>query len=101
MVRAMKSRTLALMLAATPALALGGCKKESKPAQGSGSDPGLTQVEPPKARPSQQPQPQLPALDLPDDPKRADKVALGHQLFFDQRLSGGNDRSCYSCHQNE
>ena len=93
MVRAMK-RTLVIVLAAA---AFGGCKnKESdKPATGSGS------AEPPKTRPSQLPQPQLPALELPPDPKRAEKVALGHALFFDQRLSGNNDRSCYSCHQNE
>ena len=42
--------------------------------------------------PSQQPLPQLPALELPDDPKRDEKIALGHALFFDKRLSG-NERS--------
>ncbi len=31
----------------------------------------------------------------------AAKVALGHQLFMDKRLSGDGSRSCYSCHQNE
>ena len=44
---------------------------------------------------------QMEKLALPDDPKRAEKIALGHVLFFDKRLSGANDRSCYSCHQNE
>lgn len=29
------------------------------------------------------------------------KVALGHQLYFDKRLSGDGTRSCYSCHVNE
>jgi len=29
------------------------------------------------------------------------KVALGHQLFFDARLSVDGSRSCYSCHMNE
>ena len=29
------------------------------------------------------------------------RVELGHALFFDKRLSANNDRSCYSCHQNE
>ena len=28
-------------------------------------------------------------------------MALGHQLFFDARLSVDGSRSCYSCHQNE
>src|SRR5687767_6335738 len=91
-------RTLVIVLAAA---AFGGCDKDSdkKPAAGSGT--AATPVEPPKTRPSQQPQPQLPDLDLPADPKRADRAALGHQLFFDQRLSGVNDRTCYSCHLNE
>ncbi len=92
-------RTLVIVLAAA---AFGGCKKdpEKKPA-GPGSGTAATPVEPANTRPSQQPQPQLPALELPADPKRAEKVKLGHALFFDKRLSGANDRSCYSCHLNE
>ena len=37
----------------------------------------------------------------PDNPQSAPKVALGHQLFFDKRLSVDGSRSCYSCHKNE
>jgi cytochrome c peroxidase len=102
MVRAMKTCTIAIAVLA--AAVAGGCKTKDKPSQqqqGSGSGQGTTPVEPPKARPSQQPQLQLPALELPDDPKRAEKIALGHQLFFDKRLSGKSDLSCYSCHLNE
>lgn len=33
-----------------------------------------------------------------DNPMAAEKVALGRQLFFDERLSGDGSRSCYSCH---
>ena len=83
------------------AAALVGCnKKKETPAQGSGSAPGSAQ---PTAapRPSQQPLPQLPALELPADAKRNEKIELGHALFFDKRLSASNDRSCYSCHTNE
>jgi cytochrome c peroxidase len=36
-----------------------------------------------------------------DNPQTDAKVALGHQLFFDKRLSADGSRSCYSCHQNE
>jgi cytochrome c peroxidase len=43
----------------------------------------------------------LPALELPADPKRAEKVSLGHALFFDKRLSVDGSRACYSCHLNE
>ena len=97
----MKSRTLVIGVAA---LALAGCKKEKQQAPGTGTGTatgtGAT-AEPTRPRPSQEPQPQMPALELPDDPKRKEKIALGHVLFFDKRLSGNNDRSCYSCHQNE
>jgi cytochrome c peroxidase len=41
--------------------------------------------------------PEVPA----DNPMTAEKVALGHALFMDKRLSGDGSRSCYSCHQNE
>jgi cytochrome c peroxidase len=34
----------------------------------------------------------------PDNPTSEAKVALGHQLFMDPRLSAGQRRSCASCH---
>ncbi len=34
----------------------------------------------------------------PDNPMTPEKVALGRQLFFDERLSIDGSRSCYSCH---
>ena len=34
----------------------------------------------------------------PDNPMTAEKVALGRQLFFDERLSVDGSKSCYSCH---
>jgi cytochrome c peroxidase len=88
---------LGLALVATAA----GCKKkEAKPAEPAGSGSAQAAA-PPATRPSQQPLPQMPPLDLPADPKRAEKVALGHQLFFDKRLSKDGDLACYSCHKNE
>jgi cytochrome c peroxidase len=36
-----------------------------------------------------------------ENPMSAEKVALGHALFMDKRLSVDGTRSCYSCHQNE
>ena len=39
------------------------------------------------------------AMQIPaDNPMTPEKVALGRQLFFDERLSGDGSRSCYSCH---
>jgi len=44
----------------------------------------------------------LGAVPVPDEnPLSEGKIALGHQLFFDSRLSVDGSRSCYSCHQNE
>lgn len=37
----------------------------------------------------------------PDNPMTRAKVELGHKLYYDQRLSGDESRSCYSCHLKE
>jgi cytochrome c peroxidase len=92
--------TLALMtIAATAA-----CKKDENKAggtAGTGKSTGGTKTVQPVNRPSQGTLLTMPPLTLPDDPKRAEKIALGHALFFDKRLSGDGSRACYSCHQNE
>ena len=36
-----------------------------------------------------------------DNPMTGPKVALGRQLYYDQRLSGDGNRSCYGCHLKE
>ncbi len=36
-----------------------------------------------------------------DNPQSDPKIELGHELFFDKRLSADRSLSCYSCHQNE
>ena len=74
-----------------------GCKKRDEPTPIAGGSAGSAAVTP-RPRPSQQPQAKLPPPSVADD---ARKVELGHILFFDQRLSGANDRACYSCHRNE
>jgi cytochrome c peroxidase len=91
-------KTLAFAVAA---LAAFGCKKGDSDKPGGGSGGGGTGPEPPKVRPSQGQLQAMPPLVLPEDPKRKEKAELGHVLFFDKRLSGGNDRACYSCHMNE
>ena len=38
-------------------------------------------------------------MPIPDDnPMSQAKIALGHKLYFDPRLSGDGQRSCYGCH---
>jgi cytochrome c peroxidase len=88
-------RRLAVALVLVSAAA--GCKnKDSR-----GSSGGSTGSAKPTVRPSQLQLPQLPPLQLADDAKRAEKIALGRALFFDKRLSANDDRACYSCHANE
>ncbi|MEJ7602763.1 MAG: cytochrome c peroxidase [Kofleriaceae bacterium] len=82
--------------------AAAGCgTKKSEPAAGSGSAPAGSGAMAPVQRYSELPGSALPAVELAEDPKRNEKIALGHALFFDKRLSGAADLSCYSCHQNE
>src|SRR6478736_9684175 len=39
------------------------------------------------------------AMSIPgDNPLTPEKVALGRQLFFDERLSIDGSKSCYACH---
>jgi cytochrome c peroxidase len=78
------------------AFALASCK--SKPTEETSEPPVQTaeKVELPPA-PAELPQLKIPA----DNPQTPAKIALGHQLFFDKRLSVDGTRSCYSCHQNE
>src|SRR5262245_2991220 len=92
----MKPLAVGLVLGTLVAHTACGSKKDEK---GGGGGSGTAAA--PVQRPSELPQPPLPKLEFPDDPKSKEKVELGHVLFFDQRLSGNNDRSCYSCHQNE
>ena len=95
-------RTLALVLAALAFAPIACGNKKSPGTEGSGSSGSATAtpVEPPQ-RLSQLPQMTMEKLALAEDAKRTEKIALGHALFFDKRLSGGADRACYSCHQNE
>lgn len=76
-----------------------GSKKSGDSGGGTGTGSGTTTEAQP--RPSSLPQLKMEKLVLPDDPKRAEKIALGNALFFDKRLSGSNDLACYDCHKNE
>lgn len=69
-------------------LSLHGCKREAELAEFRPEilpiPPQLTTYEP---------------MRIPEDNQMTpEKVALGRQLFFDERLSGDGSRSCYSCH---
>jgi len=91
-----------LIAIALAVAALAACKKtEQPPPPGSQQASGSAAPEAPAPRASQGPLPTLPPLQLAENPKREQLIAAGHVLFFDKRLSGANDRACYSCHMNE
>ncbi|HEY3580647.1 MAG TPA: cytochrome c peroxidase [Pyrinomonadaceae bacterium] len=59
--------------------------------------------QPGAVRPTPQPLPKQLATYEPmpipaDNPMSPEKIALGRQLFFDERLSVDGSKSCYSCH---
>src|SRR5688572_29866081 len=117
MLRAMKSCVVVLGL-----LAMVACQKKEPPSnepadvnarreaateagRAAGSAAAAAQVVAAQATPKAD-EMNLPAdfgkMKIPEDnPQSEDKIELGHQLFFDKRLSVDGSRSCYSCHTNE
>jgi len=91
-------RSLAAVTSIACAFCLASCK--SKPAEEKAAPPT---AEAPAEKAVLPPAPaEFPTMKIPaDNAQTPDKIALGHQLFFDARLSVDGTRSCYSCHQNE
>jgi cytochrome c peroxidase len=89
---------MAATLSIVFAVGLASCK--SKPVEEKAAPPA---PEPPAEKAALPPAPaDFPQMKIPEDnPQTPEKIALGHQLFFDARLSVDGSRSCYSCHQNE
>ena len=80
---------IALILLLAVVVFIAGCKKNRETAGGF-----TPEIQPlPQQLTTYEPM-QVPA----DNPLTPEKVALGRQLFFDERLSGDGSRSCYSCH---
>ena len=81
---------LALFLVGVSIILIAGCTKNANETAG-GFTPDIQPLPP-----------QLTTYEAmlipPDNPLTPEKVALGHQLFFDERLSVDGTRSCYSCH---
>ena len=111
------SRPQALVLfAAVAALPLLGCggDKAGQPAQGNaGATAGPVAAAPPAKKKASRPMPSaatvldaakkyfspLPArAESASNPTTPEKIALGRQLYYDPRLSKGQDVSCNTCH---
>jgi cytochrome c peroxidase len=90
-------------------LATGACSKKEQPTSEPAASASAAGAATPaaKAAPAVDPdtltlQYQLGDVAAPaDNPQTKEKIELGHQLFFDKRLSVDGTRSCYGCHQNE
>ena len=68
-----------------------GCNRNTQPETAGGFKPDIQPLPPQLST--------YEAMPIPgDNPMTPEKVALGRQLFFDERLSGDGTRSCYSCH---
>jgi cytochrome c peroxidase len=81
------------LVACVSVLALSACGGAPEPAPVPEAEPAPAVSGPPAG---------FDAVAVPaDNPASPEKTALGHQLFFDTRLSADNSRSCYSCHLNE
>jgi cytochrome c peroxidase len=82
--------------------------EETKPAEPPPAvDAGPAEpAQPPPPKVELPPAPQIPLTPPPlsepedskDNPTTAEKVALGHQLFFDPRLSKDDSKACVNCH---
>ena len=79
-------RAILLLSCIAAALIIHGCSKDSSTF--------TPEIEPLPAQLTTYAPMEIPA----DNPMTPEKVALGRQLFFDERLSGDGTRSCYSCH---
>ncbi len=81
-------------------VAIAACDEKKTPSPSKSAAPAATKSAPAPAKltlPHDLGQVAIPQ----DNPQTAAKVKLGHQLFFDKRLSKDGSRSCYSCHMNE
>lgn len=104
------SNEMPIWIAAAACLTFTACSKKepapepSKKAEPVATAPATAEAPTPKPAGAALPAPpkSLGALKIPsDNPLTPAKVALGHKLFFDKRLSADGSRACYSCHQNE
>ena len=79
---------IALIIMLLIAVFIVGCNRSSE-----------TAVFTPDIQPLPQPLTTYEPMTIPaDNPLSPERVALGRELFFDERLSGDGSRSCYSCH---
>src|SRR6188474_3939544 len=81
-----------LLIAFVITIAFTGCGKNTEPISGTSTTTA-------EIKPLQTELAGYEAMSIPaDNPMTPEKVALGRQLFFDERLSIDGSRSCYSCH---
>jgi len=93
-----------LWLAGASALVLSACSKPKDPPKTSTEEATAPKVEEkPKGHAMDEMNfPSIGEMPVPkENPQSKEKIALGHRLFFEKKLSVDGSVSCYSCHQNE
>ena len=96
----LKPALFPVLLALSLFLSSVGCKRGAH--EESSPEPTAVRLEPTQPEVQAPAASAFPAVSIPmSNPQTLDKIALGHQLFFDKRLSVDGSRACYSCHQNE
>jgi cytochrome c peroxidase len=89
---------VAAFILAFPVLVISACS--SAPPEPAA--PAMKMLELPSDPAKYAPHPRFEPMVIPaDNPITVEKATLGWQLWFDTRLSGKGDRSCYGCHVNE
>ena len=89
----MRNGKITLLLIAFIAIAFIGCGRNTVPISAT-STSSTPEIKPLPAGLAGYEEMPIPA----DNPMTAEKIALGRQLFFDERLSIDGSKSCYSCH---
>ncbi|HSE18420.1 MAG TPA: cytochrome c peroxidase [Pyrinomonadaceae bacterium] len=82
-----------LLICFLSAIAFTGCGKNTEPISGTSTSTSPKTESLPTQLAGYEPM-TIP----PDNPMTPEKIALGRQLFFDERLSIDGSKSCYSCH---
>jgi cytochrome c peroxidase len=92
-------RAVVFILSVSAIVTAGCSRAEPEPER---TEPAVEMLQLPSDPARYAPHPRFEPMAVPaENPIAVEKATLGWQLWFDTRLSGNGDRSCYGCHVNE